>query len=462
MSESLHRAFLKSSAIAGAVLALAMALTLLFALPGQQTRKYPDRIPVRFWHMWTSDWKAVVEEIVGRFNESQDRYEVIPLSVPGTAADSKFLLSVAGGDPPDVMAQWNQVIPKWAESALLIPLDSLMSPGEWKEFQETTYPAAQKIGIYKGRLYAVTIGLDLYACYCRVDHLREAGLDPAQPPQTLEELVRWGEMLQKQTPDGELSRIGFLPTGFAMYAPSFGSGFYDTERDVLTLNTPDNLRALSFLADQRRKLGFANVIRFESGLNVGQGSVQWPFISGAYSIAMDGQWRVEQLARFAPELDYITFPIPPPEGGRKHAGWANGNFMVIPAGARQVEGAWEFIKFWSGIDNPERAAEFYAWGGWLPMSPAIAEAPKYREYIKKNPQFQTFLDILPSENLQPTPPVPFQIYLWDRITWASDAVQRGSLTPEHALEGLERDIAREIATRRAFGYDDNSVEASNS
>jgi multiple sugar transport system substrate-binding protein len=47
--------------------------------------------------MWTAEWKVVVERICDRFNKSQDRYEVIPLSVPGTAADSKFLLAAADG-----------------------------------------------------------------------------------------------------------------------------------------------------------------------------------------------------------------------------------------------------------------------------------------------------------------------------------------------------------------------------
>jgi multiple sugar transport system substrate-binding protein len=441
-------------ALWGSVALAVAGVILVFALPGEAPRKYPDRIPVRFWHMWTAEWKVVVEQIVDRFNESQDLYEVIPLSVPGTAADSKFLLSVAGGAPPDVMAQWNQVIPKWAESGLIVPLNDFMSPEKWEEFQRTTYPAALKIGMYRGNLYGVATGLDLYACYCRLADLREAGLDPNQFPDTLDDLVRWGEELTKFTPDGDLARIGFLPSGLAMYAPAFAGGFYDWTQGVVTLNTPDNLRALTFLVDQRKKFGFGNVIRFESGLTVGVGNVQWPFISGAYSITVDGQWRVEQIARYAPELEYATFPIPPPKGGRRRAGWVNGNFMIIPKGARQVRGAWEFIKFWSGIENPERAAEFYTWGGWLPMCPAVAEAPKYRQYVQRYPQFKTFLDVLPSENIQPTPPVPYQVYLWDRITQADDAAQRGTLSPRAALERLEEEIAQEIAMRRRFGYDD--------
>ena len=178
------------------VVLVAAGLVLVFALPGPPPQKHPGRIPVRFWHMWTAEWKEVVERIVDRFNASQDVYEVIPLSVPGAAADSKFLLAVAGGDPPDVMAQWNAVIPKWAESGLLVPLNTLMAPGQWEEFQRTSYPAVLKIGMYKDKLYGVTTGLNTSACYCRADYVREAGLDPTHPPATLDALVAWGDKLK--------------------------------------------------------------------------------------------------------------------------------------------------------------------------------------------------------------------------------------------------------------------------
>ncbi len=432
---------------------VAAALLLVLALPGAPPQRYPDRIPVRFWHMWTAEWKAVVDRIVDRFNESQEVYEVIPLSIPATGSDAKFLLAVAGGDPPDAMSLWEQVIPKWAERGVLQPLEPLMNPEQWEQFQRTTYPAALRIGMYKGRLYGVTTGIDIAACFVRLDDLREAGLDPRNFPETMEELVAWGGKLNKFAPDGSLMRIGFLPTslgGFALeqYAPVFGGGFYDWSRGEMTINTPENLRALSFLAEQRRSLGFDKVLRFESGLALGTSNVQWPFISDAYSITVDGQWRVEQLAKFAPGLEYATFPVPPPAGGRKHAGWANGNFIVIPTGAKQAKGAWEFIKFWAGIEAPERAAEFYTWGGWLPMNAAIANAPAFREYLRANPCFRTFLDVLPSENLQPTPPVTYQTFLTDRIRQAVEAAQRGILSPKASLDRLEEAIQREIAMKK--------------
>jgi multiple sugar transport system substrate-binding protein len=359
--------------------------------------------------------------------------------------------------PPDCLTTWENVIPKWAESGLLMPLDEFMTPVEWEQFQREVYPAVLKVGGFQGKLYGVTTGLDVYACYARADHLRERGLDPSRPPETLEELYEWGRKLDRYEPGGRLIRAGFLnptwPCILATYGPAFGAGLYDWESGTLQLNTPDNLRALETVFGQRERMGVTNVIRFEGGLSALSSTGSWPFLAGAYSITVDGQWRVEQIARYTPDLDYVTFPIPPPRGGNKHAGWAHGNFMLIPAGAKQPKGAWEFIKFWSGIEEPERAAELYTMGGWLPMSPRIAEAAVYREYVRQHPQFQTFLDVMPSEHLDPAPPVPYQQYLWDRMLLAGESVMNGSATPKAALERLEQEIRNELAARKLMGYE---------
>ena len=435
----------------GLSLILIVGVVLVLALPGERTRKYPGREPVKFWHMWSGEWKVVIDRIADRFNQSQDKYEVIALSVPGQSADQKFLMSVTGGDAPDVMAQWNQVIPAWAESGLLMPLDKLMSKAELDELRQAAYPVAMQIGSYKGHLYGVTTGINIHACYFRLDHLAAAGLDPQEFPRNMEGLREWGAKLNHFDAEGNLTRIGFLPEKFNMYAPVFGGGFYDEKAGRVTINTPENLRALTFEFDYRKALGLDHVVRFNSSLNTGGFSTEWPFISGQFSITMDGQWRVEQLAKYAPDLKYGTAPLPPPSGGKALAGFASGNFMLVPKNAAHAEGAWEFIKFWSGIDNPERAAEFYIWGGWLPLTPKIAAAPAYQDYIRKYPQFKTFLDILSSKNIQTAPPVPYQVMLADFIKRAEDFAMRGEKTPKEALDDLEREVAREVARRKRFG-----------
>jgi multiple sugar transport system substrate-binding protein len=434
--------------------AAAVGLGGVLALPGPAARREaPGRTPVRFWHLWTAEWQGVVERIVAEFNRSQDRYEVIPLSIPSAGSEAKCLLAAAGGDPPDVMAQWNLVLPTWAENGVLQPLDELMTPAERRLFRGQAYPFAQKVGTFRGHVYAIGLGPNLLACYYRTDHFRAVGLDPDRFPATLEALTAAAEKLHRFDRDGHLTRIGFLPEQFTQLAVLFGGGFYDERSGQVTLNTPQNLRALQFLAEQHRRLGYENVVRFTSGLaGDSSGGIDWPFISGAYSITLDGQWRVEQLEKFAPRLAYRTAPLPPPSGGRAKAGWATADMLLIPRGSKQPRGAWEFIRFWTGLELPERAARFYIWGGWLPITDALARAPAYQAYLRQHPTFRTFIDLLPSDNLEPPPPVPYQAFLSDRIGRTQDRVVRGTLTPRQALAQLAADVAKEQARRRELGY----------
>jgi multiple sugar transport system substrate-binding protein len=434
-----------------ACLALAGVLALIAFRPEPTARRHPERELVRFWHLWTGEWKLVVDRIVERFNASQDRWEVIALSIPAGSIEQKFVMSVAGGEPPDVVAQLEQTLPMWAAQGLVEPLDALLKPAERERIPAELYPAARRVGTYQGRPFALPIGMNTWACFYRPAHLREVGLADQPFPATLEELMAWGRRLHRFDAEGRLARMGFSPGWLAQYAPRFGGGFWDESAQRPALATEANRAALAFIAESRDELGFDRVLRFQSSLNTGGYATEWPFISGQVSIAMDGQWRVEQLARYAPELEYRTAPLPPAAAHDPGAGYAAGNFLAIPRGARNARGALAFMRFWSGVDDPVTAADFYAWGGWLPVGPRITAAPAYQEYLREHPAMRTFVDILPSPRLQTAPPVPYQVFLLDEIRRAEDAAVRGTATPSEALAELEEAVAHEVERRRRLG-----------
>ncbi len=412
----------------------------------------PGRVPVYYWHMWSGEWQPVMDGVVAQFNRSQTKYEVIPLQVPYGESDTKFLLSVAGGSPPDVMAQWSQSISTWSQAGVLQPLDTRMTAAEREAFLHGTYPVIHDNGWYKGHLYGLVMGVDVYACYYRPDQFRRAGLDPDHFPKTLEALTADGLRLDQTDGAGRYTRLGYLPQTLTNYAPAFGGGFYDKRTGQVQTDTPANRRALTYIVGAARARGLDRVRRFNAGLK-SQNGADWPFIDGSFSVALDGEWRVKQLAQYAPGLDYRVAPLPPPAGGKALASFSVTNFLTIPTGARHPDGAWAFIKFWSGLDDPARAAAFNAAFGWLPSSPRMAQAPAYRAFLRRYPQYRTFVRLAASPNLVATPPVPYQQFLMDRITAADDLAERGIQTPDQALAGLERTIGRERARRRELGYD---------
>jgi multiple sugar transport system substrate-binding protein len=221
------------------------------------------------------------------------------------------------------------------------------------------------------------------------------------------------------------------------------------------IDTPQNVRALKNIVDYRKKIGFDNVVRFQAGLNDIEGAASWAFMHGDLSVTYDGQWRVEELRKFKPDLDYRVYPIPPPAvGGTPLGGQVGGNYMIVPVSAKDKPGAWQFLKFWTGLDDPDRAATFYNMGGWLPFSPAVAYSPTFQRWLKRDPQFKAFLEILGSPNCKAPPAIANLQFLEDLVSRAEDQAVHGDMSPEQALAEADYKFKEERAKRRALGYDE--------
>lgn len=432
----------------GLALALTVGAVLVLAPAGTPVKHYPNREPVYFWHMWSGEWEPIVEQICRRFNESQTQYEVVPLQVPSEGAETKFLLSSAGGSCPDVVCQWNPVLAMWSERGLLRPLDELLTPADRERFLREAYPIILKNSIYKGKIMGLVGSVDLAAVYYRLDHLKQIGIDENHLPKTLEDLVALGRKLDRYDNSGRLQRIGFLPTGLMAYTPSFG-GSFNGPRGI-ALDTPEQLRALNFIATRIQQLGPDNVTRFLASQAADTGMTQ-PLITGNYSMLLDGQWRVKQTAQYAPDLKYAITPLPPPAGGKPMASMTAANYMLVPRAAHNPAGAMAFLRFWCGMDDREAGARNVADMGWLPYSKKVTDSPTYQAYLKKYPAYQTFVEIMASPNLETAPMGPLQSFVMSEMPKVDDAVNHGAKTPSEALADLKSRFLKEQERQARLG-----------
>ena len=161
---------------------LLLLVTMLFPVEGCAPTPVAreNREEVVFWHFWGGRDRPLVEAIVQRFNASQDRYVVRAIALPGSNLDLKFFLSVAGGDPPDLLNHDDPVVADWAYRGVLTPLDELTAEldtkAEQERLSEWLFPAARQLGTYDERLYALCNGLDIRALYCNKTLLDQYGL----------------------------------------------------------------------------------------------------------------------------------------------------------------------------------------------------------------------------------------------------------------------------------------------
>ena len=422
----------------GGLLVLGTAIYLIPPPPPEQLR--PNRIPVVFWHPFAGEWLPIFNGMVERFNDSQDKYEVVPVSIPDDSITMKFLLSASGGATPDVILNWDPVLGMWSEKGLIQPFDGIMSPAEKREYLARTYPIIKRHSIYQGKIMSLIDGLDLAAVYYRLDDLKEIGVDQNHLPKTLEELVAMGRRLDRYDKDGHLRRVGFLPKGFTGFVSVFGGKF--NQNGHIVVDTPRALAAMQFISDVSKHYGFDAVEKFTSSLAADAGPTM-PLIAGNYSIMFDGEWRVKQVAQYKPDLPYTLAPMPPPKDGKANACLSSPNYLMIPKAAAQPQGAWEFAKFCVGFLHPEDGGRNMGEMGWLPDDPEIAKSKSYLAYLKRYPRYKVFVDLMTSPNLELPPRGPLQGFVMDEMSKAEDAVARGTQTPEQSLETVEQHLADE-------------------
>ncbi|MEN0111920.1 MAG: extracellular solute-binding protein, partial [Planctomycetota bacterium] len=400
---------------------------------------------------------------VRRFNARQSRYRVRAVAMPGANLDLKLLLSVAGGDPPDVMNHDEPVVGDWASRGVLTPIEELASPAEMADLGAWLLPAAAAIGRRRDRMYALVNGLDVRALYFNKTALRAAGLaDLAERgPRTLADLDRIAATIAPPGGGGGLDRVGYLPDPRRLWAwgvvfgGSFGDPLAEDPTRAVTPDDPGVVAALEWMAGYRDRYGPDRLAAFRSGDQALTGA-SFPLLADRrYAVLMDGQWRVRDLAEAAAasnarggSLDeFGVCPLPPPPGGVADAGWVNANYFLVPRGARNAAGAWEFMKFWCGFGGAEEdAAETAVAGGWIPASRAVIDRPRFQRALDKRPLMREFVRLASSASQRPTPALPVAgAYYREVVAAAQDTLYRGDEPRARLKLAAQRVQARLIA-----------------
>lgn len=400
----------------------------------------PDRPQeVVFWHFWGGDDRDVVESIVEKFNDSQTDFFVRPVAMPGNNLNAKLFLSVAGGDPPDIVNQDDPVLADWATRGVIQSVAEISSDDQAERISAALLAPARRLSRVGERLFGVCNGLDIRALIYNQTALKSAGLPV---PETIQQLDAIAEHFAPTTGQGSPGRlkgpVGFLPDSRRLWAwgPVFGATFLSSDnvhhpsKLSLGIDSQQTLAALQWMASYGRQYGADNLASFRQGDQSLPGKA-FPLLPtnedstvGRYVVMMDGQWRVRDLAATnarraelnLPTVEFGVCPLPFPDAdadrrpdgkGCRNAGWVNGNFFVFPSGAKCPQGALAFAEFWIGLNQTDDAdtdpADWYGQGGWIPVTAKIIQSAGYRDYLKRTPLMKPFVDLAFSDAQYPIP-----------------------------------------------------------
>ena len=397
-----------------------------------------------------------------------------------TADPTRFLVSVAGGQPPDVILFDRYAVSEWAARGAFAKLDSFLA----REAASTHPDAIRPENYYRScweevlytdpvtgdrGTYGVPERVDDRALFYNKDLLKRGGFvdarGEARPPQTWDELAEMAVKLTERNASGAITRLGFAPNyGNAwlyLYAWMRGGEFLSADRRHVTLNTPPVLEALEWMTRVYDSLGGAPaVFAFQSSAQTGQLD---PFVSGKVALKIDGYWSFpEALAQYGGNLNYGVAPPPMPTAAaaRESSGmsWVSGWCYAIPATARHKEGAWELLKFLAS----QRSAEVIAEANRLQLgSQGLVFVPTqnanrkinewlFQKYVAGNPSIppklrdgvQLLNRLLDHSPIRPVTPVG-QLLFNEQKRATENAIFH-KLTPRAALEEANQAVQRQL------------------
>ncbi len=417
---------------AGSALASGLLLAAL-VLAGCGGAGREDRVTVRMWAMGREG--EVVGELAQDFERANPGIRVIVQQIPWSAAHEKLLTAHVGGSTPDIAQLGNTWVPEFVALRALEPLDARMAASP------VANPKAWSDGIFQtnvvdGVAYGVPWYVDTRVLFYRTDLLAKAGY--ASMPESWAE---WKEALRaiKRASGGEQYGV-LLPTNEytqpVLFGIQNGSTLLKEHNTRGAFSDPAFRDAYAFLMELYRE-GLAPPVSNNQIANMYQ-----EFERGTFAMVITGPWNLGEFARrLPPELadDWSTAPLPGPTGKASGLSLAGGSSLVLFARGKHKPEAWKFVEY---LSAPEQQAKFWRLTGDLPAHrDAWADSG-----LANDRRIAAFRDQL--ERVAPSPKLPEWESIGIRLQdWTERAV-RGTVSPDSALAGLDRDVDRMREKRR--------------
>ncbi|MFD2611183.1 ABC transporter substrate-binding protein [Paenibacillus gansuensis] len=396
-------------------------------------------VTINFWFPWSGDFQKDFKKfVVEPFEASHPNIKVKMTFVENsgnTQASDKLLTAVAGGKAPDVALFDRFMVGSWAEKGSLEDLTDLIAKDGVKP--EDYYPSVWKEVNYKDRVYAMPWNTDNRGMYYNKTLMKKAGLDPEQPPKTIEELDRMAEAMFVKGKNGKFEQVGFIPWMGQGYLFTQGWNFGGQwEKDgQLTPNDPRIVKALEWMVGYSKKYDTATMNAFSDA--AGQ-SGQNPFISGKVGFIFDGNWLLNDIEKYKADFEWGVAPMPAPEGYPSIT-WAGGWSYIMPKGAKHRDEAWEFIKYVAGKEG------VLAWAKRPNAQFDITCLPAANEELgmTTKPNMSVFVNMMQTSFTRPVSPVSG--FLWNEMFRVQDLALNNKGNPQQLLDDVKKNVDAELA-----------------
>jgi multiple sugar transport system substrate-binding protein len=331
--------------IAAAVAAGTLALTACSSSGSNSSSSSPSTFgvnatgTVHFWARQATDGPAIA--LVKEFNKTHKHLKVVLHLTPPNDDTSQLATAIRAGSPPDVVGLNDIDVPTFSHEGALMDLTKYINALPYKKSLSPGHLALATIG---SKYYGLPYLADLSVLWYNKKLFSEAGLNPNDPP------TNYAQIMTDATKISALGHgiYGFSFAGdcqgclgFTMLPSLWADGVHMIKGPLgnQTVNVTNDAPLKTMLADYRtlwsKKMVPVND-QTQNGLTWGA-----DFEAGKVGI-LPGDYGF--ATKMTNPSEFADAPLPGVTGDN-YSTFDGGDDFVIPAGASNPSGAWEFIKW---------------------------------------------------------------------------------------------------------------------
>lgn len=423
---------------------------------------------VTLWYALGGPPQQVLLDQVERFNQAQDQVHVTASNQGGSFQEvyRKYQSAAAASTDqlPDLLMVEDTTLQAMVDGGNVLPAQACMEADEFD--MDSLSPVVRSSYTVGGQLYPGYAHLSTPILYYNKAHFARAGLDPNDPPDTLEELYETAQVLADAGVSERPLSFKVSWNYFKNWLTAAGVDLVNNGngRDGLateaTFDTPemrDVLELLQRMDDEGLLNPFANIeggIDHYVALASQQSSMLIETSTASSAIAsflqggLDAEAAGEGFDPDAVDLDQLvpgTGAFPGIEASGEAGPGGGVYYMLNTSEPAQQAGSWRFLRFMLEQGN---SAQWFTEGGYLPMVSGIDQDESVQAFMQEDiaglllsPALQQLQEASPD---QPDPLIgPFQDFT-DGMEDAVDGVLFEGADISPSLRGAQETVTESL------------------
>lgn len=440
--------------LVGIIMAAAMAASLTAGCGNSQTAstkadagqteqtaaQKEGQVTFEVWHSMEGSNGEAFEAMVKDFNETRGKelgiYASSVFQGSDTASKLKTLIQTEDlANMPDVCLVYGASLPVVGDYENTVPVADMYGKGTAALKKEEVNPAAVQTYTYKGKQICMPFNSSTLLLYYNIDAFEEVGLDPENPPKTLDEIAEACEKLTVKD-GGNVTRYGFNSVldryQMVNLIGNQGDGTYFGDQEsgrsgLITKLTCEQEIQNVYTAWEK--------IAATGGFKYTYDNQNEEFATGKNAMTMMSSARIGSVTNLTKDsgVNWAVTGLPDIDSSRDKGGACIGGASLAlfdKGDESKLMAAWEFIQYTA---SPETQSVWSQATGYLPINLKTKEIAEYKAFVEATPAVQVALEQFESSNPIVQEPVMMMQGSVDAvIKEASVNVCEGTMTAEEA------------------------------